>query len=52
MDAEKTNKLWQRALQKEGHRASHHPKAPAGNRWAVPTRDKNVEPISGRKRER
>ena len=45
------NQWWQRALRKESQRASHHPKAPRGNRWAVVTRDKNVEPGSGKERE-
>ena len=52
MDVAKANKWWQKAMKKETLRTSHHPKAPVGNRWAVPTRDQSVEPMSGRKRER
>ena len=52
MDEKLVNKHWQRALTKEQARASHHPKAPKGHRWEVTTRDRNLEPSSGRTRER
>lgn len=51
-DVEKVNKWWSKAMAKSAQRESHHPKAPKGNRWAVPTRDANVMPSDGRQRER
>ena len=52
LDVNTVNKWWGKALKKEATRASHHPKSERGPRWSVPLRDKNLEPFSGRKRER
>jgi len=51
-DLNQVNKWWGKAMAKEQARSSHHPKAPKGNRWAVPTRDASLEPQSGRTREK
>lgn len=51
MDEKLVNKFWQKAMTKEVQRSSHHPKAPKGHRWEVTTKDRNVEPISGTRRE-
>ena len=51
-DIEKVNKWWGKALAKSQQRESHHPKAPKGNRWAVPTRDSSMMPSDGRRREK
>ena len=52
MNEKLVNKLWQKSLEKEMKRSSHHPAAPKGHRWEVTTRDRNLEPQSGRTRER
>ena len=52
MDVNKANKWWEKAMNKHQLRDSHHPKAPKGNRWAVPTRDASVVPSDGRRREK
>ena len=52
LDVNKVNTQWQKALKKEVQRASHHPKAPKGQRWVVPTRDANLMPFDGRTRPR
>lgn len=52
LDVQLVNKHWQQALEKHAKRTSHHPKSERGPRWSVPLRDKSLEPVSGRKRER
>ena len=52
MDVAKANRWWQKAMKQEELQASHHPKAPKGHRFEVATRDKNLEPMSGKQRTR